>query len=391
MATEFASNKLFLDQAGVQALIKKIADIKKELESNLSGAVGDLTDLIELVGTIIEKGEEGTVAKGILADVIAAAEALRAELGDAPEEVTETVYEKLADLTSRIEDIEAKNLDDLDKAFVDVEQPVYDANAQKVTINFKNRKGEVAGTAKIDTKDFVVHGLMDGVDVVSYNGKDDQVTIGKGEDAVTLDVPFEVKAHAGKYIIFRFKLAHEHDDMENSAHDEMKAVWVNVNDLFTDYKFEGEVAEGSEGYIEVEAIEATPDYTDANKVTIKVGLGADQKAVNDLVEGKTQADGKPVGETYRGIVELNDDLEALESEFETHVGEAEDLKADVEQLQEEVEGEDGLIKKMETAEGKIEALETWTQEKTINVQFIDDYFNWAYEGTNPEPPKPENY
>lgn len=405
MANNF-NNNLYLESAGLQALIKKLAFVaaqNNEDHKTFTKGIGDLsealTNLIDFLNaTVVDTESEvgQPVYTGGVAKVIELANDLRAELGEAPEEITETVYEKLADLTERLVALEGKGLDKLiAEAFCDVTTPEYSAEAQTVTFSFLNRDGVTVKTAVIDTKDFVVHGLMDGVDVVSYNGTDENVTVGSGEGETVVTVPIEVKGNPGKYIVFRFKLAHEHEDSENTAHGEMKEVWVNVNDLFVDYDFEGTSTDDE--YVTVTTERATPDYTAANKVTITVGLGDAQKKVNALVEGTWQAEGKLVGTNYRKYEDIDTALEAAE----TAVGDLrKELGVDPKETAAEGEAINTVYKRLNDHDTRITTAETTIGEQgekineigdflktsgKIPTKFVEDYFDWAFSGQGPEP------
>ena len=86
----FAVEKYFLDQSGLQTLVKKVAGVKTDLESLIGDALTDANDLKLLVNEIInwKSGLDhvagNSEAKGILAQVIADAVALREEIGDKP-------------------------------------------------------------------------------------------------------------------------------------------------------------------------------------------------------------------------------------------------------------------------------------------------------------------
>jgi polyhydroxyalkanoate synthesis regulator phasin len=383
-----ASNKLFLDQVGLQALIKKIALIKQELAEGAQGIADDVVALTELVNTIIIKGDDGsTEAQGILADVIASAAALREELGETPADADSTVYDRLValedavkalqDLTSDYEELKAK-------AFADV-KATYKAGDQKVILSYSNKAGEEVATAEISTADFIVHGLVQDVNTVTVEGS--KVTLPSGEE---IDVPADILDHKGdKYLVFRFCVAHENTDSE-IAHDELKTIWVNVNDLFNDYDFEG--ATDDADYLKVEATEVVSGVAGTqNKVTVKVSLGDAQKAVNDLVEGKTVS-ASDANKNYRGIIALNDDLDAEIAAREASDKAAEELKGKVDKLVDEVETETtGLLDRADVAEGKIDDLEDWVNNSAIPAAYISDYLDWTIEGSTTTEPNIGSY
>lgn len=386
----FVSDKFFLDQAGLQALIKKIAGIKESLDKAISGSATDLADVVSLVDNILAWADDeknSVVAKGLLKNVIDAAQTLRDELGE-KDAVESTIYARLAELEKFVEDLDQDFLEELrKKAFVDVDSK-YDADAQKVTITFTTSTGATK-EAVINTSDFIVHGLMDGVKVVNYDGSATEVDLGEWG---TVKVPTEVR-DSGKYLVFKFKVAHDHEDDEKFDHSELdQLIWVSVTELFSDYDFEGKSTD--EDYIKIDTVEDESNPNTANRVTITVSLGDAQKKVNALVEGvalkPNQGEG---GETYKGIVELNEAVEAINTGNE-------ELAGRVDVLEETVgNDESGLVKdvkdltdRVETAEGKIDSLEEWTSTRFINIDFINDYFDYVVEGKGTEPkPGDEKY
>ena len=385
----FASDKMFLSQTGVQALIKKIADIRKEILEGQTGIANDFAELSALVDSIIAKTEDGVIAKGMLANVIAEAEALRNELGEVPADAAKTIYTRLADAETAINNLIAGDLtedfNDLkSKAFVDAVS-TYDSANQKVKLSYKNAAGAEVKLIEIDTADFIVHGMMEDVNTVTIESS--KVTL---PDGTVLDVPVDVMEHKGdKYLVFRFKLAHENTDSD-VAHDELKAVWVNVHQLFNDYDFVGESDDAD--YVTVTATEtSSTTAADQNLVTIKVALGAAQKAVNNLVEGKTQYEGKPVGENYRGVADLNKALDA-EIEAREAVGTAAaEVKTIADRLVEEVETEGtGLLDRTTSVESRVDDLEQWTNTQFLSPKWVEDYVEWTITGKTGEAPNPND-
>lgn len=385
----FASDKMFLSQTGVQALIKKIADIRKEILEGQTGIANDFAELSSLVDNIIAKTEGGVIAKGMLANVIAEAEALRNELGEVPADAAKTIYARLADAETAINNLIAGDLtedfNDLkSKAFVDAVS-TYDSANQKVKLSYKNAAGAEVKLIEIDTADFIVHGMMEDVNTVTIESS--KVTL---PDGTVLDVPADVMEHKGdKYLVFRFKLAHENADSD-IAHDELKAVWVNVHQLFNDYNFAG--VSDDEDYVTVVATE-TPSAVAAaqNLVTIKVALGDAQKMVNSLVEGKTQYEGKPVGENYRGVADLNKALDAEIANREADKAAAAEVKSAVDRLVEEVETEGtGLLDRTTAVESRVDDLEQWTNTQFLSPKWVEDYVEWTITGKTGEAPNPND-
>ena len=128
-----------------------------------------------------------------------------------------------------------------------------------------------------------------------------------------------------------------------------------------------------------------------NHVTIKVALGAAQKAVNNLVEGNTQYEGKPVGENYRGVADLNKALDA-EIEAREAVGTAAaEVKTIADRLVEKVETEGtGLLDRTTAVEARVDDLEQWTNTQFLSPKWVEDYVEWTITGKTGEAPNPSD-
>lgn len=392
----FASDKMFLSQTGVQVLIKKIADIRKEILDGQTGIANDFAELSALVDNIIAKTDAGVIAKGMLANVITLAGNLRNELGEVPVDATKTIYNRLADaeiainelvdgdLTSDVNDLKAKAFGGADA--------VYDPAAQLVTIQFKDINGNVleGKTATINTTDFIVHGMVQGVNIVTVDPNLNTAKFGAEDITVPDNIRADVATGKGdKYLVFRFKLAHDENKPTDSVHDsnELKDVWVNVYELFKDYAFGTESFNAE--YITLEAAESGV-VDGKNKVTFKVALGDAQKAVNDLVEGKAHREGNPT-EKYRGVKDLNKDLDAEIAKREADKTAADGVKTTVDRLAEAVEAKDtGLLDRTTVVESRVDDLEQWTATQFLSPTWVEDYMEWTISGKTTEAPNPSD-
>lgn len=384
----YVSNKLFLDQSGLQALIAKIAGLKTDFDNQITDVTTDLSDLIEMVNKVFGWNEEKDNViitddpNNPLKQIKDAVDALRNELGEEGAN-GETVYERLKALEDGLAAIDVESLNALiASAFVNVLDPKYDEASQTVTIGFENLNKEVTN-AVIDMTPFIVHGMLDDVKLaVVAADADPNATLADGTE-IPVTVPGGLKK--GKYLVFTFKV--QHDDSSNGTHgseETEKVIWVNVNDLFTDYIFD---TTDDNDYIKATFTEdPSNSYNAAQKWTLTVVPGDAQVKVNDLVEGKA-LDGKTGTSTYKGIVELNDALDKA-------VNDLNDLTETVNALDETVNGEGGLVERVEALEKWKEGvddnlleLNNWTESNTIHIDFINDYFDYTVygQGTKPEP------
>lgn len=502
--TTYVSDKFFLDQSGLQALIVKIASLKEQLEqarkevaevlptaemapegvtpftkgstvrdavdsleakdAELNGLLETLTGrLDEVIGFAAEDGSmalnellDGEVIKqataddnrtngSILSQIVKYAKALRTELGALTDKTSDytTVYAAIEDLLARAAKLEgyvaytdeilsekgtvADRLDTLESDapdfFTQVKVRNYDpskADDQHIYLDFFGKDQTVGdsydpntakATAVIDASELIMHGILSDVHVVTMTEDDwnnGYVTVGKNGETITFDKNnFTGTPIGNPFLIFEFSVAHDEtgDDHEyDGTHSDIKHIWVDVDNLFHDYDFEATKYGEGDVYKKYFTIEPTVDYAkdgSSRKVTLNVAAGATLEKIDALVLG---AEGRGVAQIDADLATLEgyvgyDETEASKGTVSKRLGDAEDrldtAEGEIDTIKEHLYSKDDDVNKPFTEGGatvadRLNDLEAWTY-RVIPSTYVEDYWDWYFEGKTSTPPNVENY
>lgn len=371
MANIKTTEKLYLDQVGLKALIDKIGEFYDEYKAYTGEKDEAIEEIIARLDELYIADTGDGTASGLVKDLQDLVAGLRADLGEKSAAAgDDTAFARIARLVGEVETATTGLLDRTTKleneSFADVES-VYDSDAKNVTLKFKNAAGTEIKTAVIDTTDFVIDGMIKNVHLVTIK-EDGSVDWPDGD---THEVPGDIaQKHGKKYLVFCFNV-----DNNIGTGEKVNVIWVAVDELFNDYDFK---AVGVDDYVKLSVEEVNPSTSNkVNEVTYTITLG--QKATDDfkLVEGtytETVPSDPHHATPYRGIKDLNKGLEAAE--------------ADIDKLQQEVETPDtGLLDRTTQLETDVQAdetglldrtteLENWVENKVIPVKNINDVFDY---------------
>lgn len=385
------SEKLFLDQSGVSALVSQISSMYKALDQQDAEFAASLAHLVERMDEVFGDDEGEVDSHGhaeisldeirsksanALNLVLGFADEIRAELGTkgvtANEDGTyvDTIYGKLqelADLITANQEAIAKNAADIlemqNLAITDVTSE-YSDNKQVVTLNFLNKAAESRTTFTLDLSDFAIDGMIHDAKLIdtTFNNTDLQAFgtsdavlaalaegtvvdgeivmvsgtayvacyLNEGEVAELHKLTNTTIQSPGKYLMFCFNRSSNGADAETATGgSEVAEVFVPVEDLFTDYSFD--VESKNSDYVEI-AVEQSRTNADS-LVKTTVSLGSVAVADFNLVEGKAvDAEGK----TIRGIESLHSDLAVAEADIDQAEADIDALEADLAETKERV-------------------------------------------------------
>lgn len=273
MAT-FATDKLFLDQSGLIALIKAIAKLKTSLSEKIEKNATDIaqltTDLADLEA-IVEKiavFEGDTLTSGVLKTVKDLAEQVKSW-------ITADTYdvETKKTISVRLDEIEKTLAEQKYVTDVTAESEPDETNHLNLTVSYN--KGE-ATKLSIDCSKFVVDGFLSKTYLVRIDGTSVyDVHTGELID-IAEDTQFKasipaVDSSAQASIRF-FVFAFNSDTITSGG---KQYIWVNLEDLHDSYDFEA---------------------TDKDYVSVTTGVhgaGATKVSVGVAQSVKTAADGFP--------------------------------------------------------------------------------------------------
>lgn len=374
MANIKTTEKLYLDQVGLKALIDKIGEFYDEYKKYTGENDSNIEEIIARLDELYIADTGDGSASGLVKDLQDLVAGLRADLGNAADAAGDaTAFARIAQLEAEVQAAGTGLLDRTSKleaeSFAKVEA-AYDKEGKKVNVKFKNAAGEELGEGTsfdIDTTDFVIDGMIKNVHLVTI--KDDGSVDWPDGDAHEIPAEY-AQMHGKKFFVFCFNVS------ENVGTGEaVNVIWVPADELFNDYDFK---AAGVDDYVKLAVEEVNPSTSNkVNEVTYTITLG--QKAIDDfaLVEG-TYTEAEPSdphhATPYRGIKDLNKGLEAAE--------------ADIDKLQQEVETPDtGLLDRTAQLEEEVQAAETglldrtaelenWVETKVIPVKNINDVFDY---------------
>lgn len=410
MANQFASDKKYLELAGLRALILKIGAMREEYVGLNQDVVDALTALLERVNHIIAVDTDDRASnkelktdsynyddKATLFECVAKyIQGLRDELGtSADAKPGSPIYARLDQLELDVQKEVTGLLDRTTKLEKESFAGVECSSADDVKANhlweaiFKNAAGEALKTAdgkdmkiSLDTKDFIIDGMLGDVKMISvvnrgaviidltsnvkYEAGDDQV-----EPWKTLINESATRNDGERYLVFTFKTKDSdgHDDTNNNyaGENELKNIWVSMHDLHDNFEFKGEGAK----YIELVA--ADPEHTadGSTKITYKVNLADDVVAVLEKALGENP--------NNRSYDDIDADLKHAQEDIVTNRADIDTNREDIDELQ-------GYVKDGWTNSGKevpglldrADDIEAWIDgEGVIPAEFVEDYFDWV--------------
>ena len=420
---QFASDKKYLELEGLKALIIKIGAMRTEY-------MGQNDDVNRILANIIARLDKIVAADGEDANVLPVTDSydytegtlfkcvakyiqdLRNELGAADTATNKTVYARLDQLEDWVNngfDVENEEgstvhyagLLDRVKAleagsFTQVEY----TNAEAVKANhkweatFKNAAGNALATIALDTKDFIIDGMLDDVKLIAVSNEGrsiiDLSTNNEYVASDNLEEPWKtlVQESASKelgvrYLVFSFKTKDSdgHGNSENNyGEQELKNIWVSMHDLHDNFSFKGEGAK----YIELVAADPVHNANSSTEITYRANLAPEVVTVLEKALGEVEG--------VRSYDKIDTDLHTAEN----NIAQA---QADVKELQDyvingfteeagangntnsEPEAKRGLLERTNNLEDTMRETIAWINEDGITpVKFVEDYFDYVVFG-----------
>lgn len=418
---QFASDKKYLELEGLKALIIKIGALRAEYMGQNEELTRFFNNLLERVNKIVAAdGDVDNVlpvtdsydyTEGTLFECVAKyIQDLRNELGATDAAGKDTVYARLDQIEDWVKNgftdedgtVYAGLLDRVKKLEAESFASVECSDAAEVKANhkweasFKNAAGEELAKIALDTKDFVIDGMLGDVKMISVIERgakilDVETGIEYGADAAepfaTLVAESAFKNNEERYLVFSFKTkdADGHDvENDNNYKDTQKLqnIWVSVKDLHDNFAFK---AEGND-YIVLD-VATTHNAKGETEVVYST------KLTDDAVELINKGLGKVEG--VRSYDQIDADLKTAEDNIK-------ELQDQVVNGFEEKNGDNGngleadggskakeglltrankLEQRMDVAEEHIEDVEAWINEDgVINVDWVNDYFDYIVFG-----------
>ena len=442
MANQFASDKKYLELAGLRALILKIGAMREEYVGYHNEDSKALARLERWLDSIVAADEDGTVAlpnsgsykyddEATLFECVAKyIQDIRDELG-ASEDAKEgsPIYARLEQIENWVnngfetEDKDGKTikvpglLDRTTKLEKESFAGVVCSSADDVKTNhlweaiFKNAAGEPLKTAdgkdikiSLDTKDFIIDGMLGDVKMVSVEKDDVAGTVaiidlqsktepktkyGDGgieptvEPWITLlDEARDVsKINGERYLVFSFKTtdvngheSHKVDDKTELVSDyknPTQNIWVSMKDLHDNFNFKGEGAK----YIELH--DPKPEHTanGSTEITYKVNLTEDAIKVLDWALGENP-DKPHYEEIDADIKQAQEDIVTNREDIDNnrkHIGELQGYVKDGW----ETTDKDGKTIDVPGLLDRADDVEAWINgEGVIPAEFVEDYFDF---------------
>lgn len=283
-------DKKYLDDAGLKALIEKIAGLNE-------ATIKKITDVVADIAKVDEKQTNDIAAN-------------KAKNDEQDEKLT------------RIDQT----------AFVDVKL-VQDKKNNKVNITFEpatetdvnGEKKKATKTVTIDTSAFVLDGMLGNVRLVVVSTKPDVLVSGEPAGAYEIssyntdgavykkfcdlkDISDQNRIDGERFLVFEFNLTdHDGDLTEQAAGKKKDTVWINVRDLHDSYDF-------------VAKVETKKDSTKYFNLEVKEINQAKGESVvtytltqtDKFIENMGLVQGEKDGGTGRGVHQIDKDLKATE-------------------------------------------------------------------------------
>ena len=405
---QFASDKKYLELAGLKALIIKIGAMRAEyMEQN-----ADINDILAKFEARLKAIEPDANEAWLdydfnenpnrpkLSMIMDWLNDLRAEIGNFPVSGEKSIKSRIDELENVVLDPEAglaKRVTDLENgSFASVEY----SDAEEVKANhkweasFKNAKGEELAKIALDTKDFVIDGMLGAVKMISVIERGAKILdvetgeeygAGSAEPWATLVAESAFKNNEERYLVFSFKTEDSdgHVDSDNNYTDkQLQNIWVSVKDLHDNFKFKAEGADFIT--LDVATVHTAKGETD---VVYSVKLTGD--AVELINKGLGNVEGiRSYDDIDTDLHTAEDDIKTLQDQVvngfnEKNGDNGNGLEADGGEHAKEglLTRANKLEQRMDAAEGHIEDVEAWINEDgVINVEWVNDYFDYIVFG-----------
>lgn len=434
---QFASDKKYLELAGLKALVIKIGALRAEYmgqNKEVNDVLADLTARLDAIvapdgkdANILPVTDSYDYSEGTLFECVAKyIQDLRNELGATDAAGAETVYARLDQIENWVNngfDVEGvdeegnattvhydglldrvKKLED--ESFAQVEC----STAEEVKANnvwkaaFKNATGKVLGEIELNTSDFVVDGILDAVRLISVvepgnkivdlsNGgiEYDGATVGAEEPWHTLIAESQGKNAGDRYIVFSFKTVNQDaedvvdpdKDPTTPTEKPLSNIWVSMHDLHDSFDFNSAVDEKSVAYVDL-SVDTHHTTTGSTNVVYTVKLTDEVVTILDKLLGKVEG--------VRSYDEIDADLHAAEDNIANSQDDIKQLQDYVANGFEEQPGENGnsatepetkkgLLERANDLEDTMGEVIGWINEDgIIPVKFVEDYFDYIVFG-----------
>lgn len=418
---QYASDKKYLELMGLKALIIKIGALRAEYMSQNEEVNRILANLTARLDAIVAPdGEDANVlpvtdsydyTEGTLFECVAKyIQDIRNELGATDNAKAEPVYARLDQiedwvnngftdedgvaydgLLARVKKLEAESF-----AQVECSDAETVKNEHKWEASFKNAKGEELAKISLDTKDFVIDGMLGDVKMISVADRGAAIIdlsdgtkyeAGAPEPWATLIAESATKNNEERYLVFSFKTkdsdGHDGPDADNYVGDQnLQNIWVSVKDLHDNFVFDAEGAD----YIGLK-VDVMHTADGSTKVVYSVALTDD--AVELINKGLGKVDGvRSYDEIDNDLKTAEDDIKLLQDQVvngfnEKNGDNGNGLDADGGEHAKEglLTRANKLEQRMDAAEGHIEDIEAWIDEDGIvPVEWVNDYFDYIVFG-----------
>lgn len=418
---QYASDKKYLELMGLKALIIKIGALRAEyMEQNdeVNRILANLTSRLDAI--VAPDGEDANVlpvtdsydySEGTLFECVAKyIQDLRNELGATDAAKAEPVYARLDQiedwvkngftdedgvaydgLLDRVKKLEAESF-----AQVECSDAETVKNEHKWEASFKNAKGEELAKISLDTKDFVIDGMLGDVRMISVVEKGASIIdlsdgtkyeAGAAEPWATLIAESAMKNNEERYLVFSFKTkdsdGHDAENDDNYKDDQkLQNIWVSVKDLHDNFEFK---AEGNDYIVLDVATKHTADGS--TEVVYSTNLTDDAVELINKGLGKVD-DVRSYDDIDKDLATAEDDIKLLQDQVvngfnEKNGDNGNGLEADGGEHAKEglLTRANKLEQRMEAAEGHIEDIEAWIDEDGIvPTAWVEDYFDYIVFG-----------
>lgn len=419
---QFASEKKYVELGALKALIIKIGAMRAEYMEQNDEVNKALANLLARLDAIVApasedsnvlpvtdsyKYEEGTLFECVAKYI----QELRDELGASDAKGADTVYARL----DQIEDWVKNGFTDEDgvaydglldrvkkleaESFAQVE--CSDADAVKADhkweATFKNAKGEELAKISLDTKDFVIDGMLGDVKMISVADKGAAIIdlstgtkyeAGAGEPWATLINESATKNNEERYMVFSFKTkdadGHEVENDDNYVDDQkLQNIWVSVKDLHDNFVFKAAGAD----YITLEV--ADPKHSANGETEIAYSVKLADEMVELINKGLGKVDGvRSYDDIDSDLAKAEDNIKVLQDQVVNGFDEEKGANGNGLDADGGVVAKEGLLtrankleQRMEVAEQHIEDIEAWIEEDgIISTKWVEDYFDYIVFG-----------
>lgn len=417
---QFASDKKYLELEGLKALIIKIGAMRAEYMGQNEEVHRILANLLARLDAIVAPdGEDANklpvtdsydYEDGTLFECVAKyIQDLRDELGATDAAGANPVYARLDQIEDWVKNgftdedgtVYAGLLDRVKKLEAESFATVECSDAEEVKANhkweasFKNAKGEELAKIALDTKDFVIDGMLGDVKMISVIERGAKIldvetgieyTAESEQPWATLVAESAVKNNEERYLVFSFKTedsdGHVGGNDNNYADKQLQNIWVSVKDLHDNFKFKAEGADFIT--LDVATVHAAKGETD---VVYSVKLTDD--AVELINKGLGNVEGvRSYDDIDTDLHTAEDDIKTLQDQVVNGFNEKNGDNGNGLEADGGEHAKDGLLtrankleQRMDAAEGHIEDVEAWINEDgVISVDWVNDYFDYIVFG-----------